>query len=156
VEERNLRRQNFTWEDLGKFKSEALAQRLARKYGRTVAYSTLPVKMAGISLPGLVIGCVDNGLARRDIADAVGSHPFTMPGWGFWWVDAGNGDSYGQIVIGNAIEEVFEGGRCFALPLPIIQRPELLRQVSERRGCADMEEQGPVINQSWPRWWSRW
>lgn len=76
VEERNLLRQNFTREDLGHFKSEVLARRLARRYVRPVAYSTLPVAMSKIELPGLVVGCVDNGLARRNIAEAVGSRLF--------------------------------------------------------------------------------
>ncbi len=156
VEGRNLRRQNFVREDLGRFKSEALAQRLARKYGRAAAYSTVPVAMSKINLPGLVIGCVDNGLARRDIAELVAGGLFMMLRSGAspwptyqvnWWVDTGNGEDYGQIVIGNAFGEIFEGDRCLALPLPVIQRPELLHQAPRERSCADMEEQGPVINQ---------
>ena len=71
VEERNLLRQNFYREDLGQFKSETLAHRLAKKFDRQVGYSTLPVAMTQLTFPGLVIGCVDNGLARRDIARAV-------------------------------------------------------------------------------------
>ena len=147
VEERNLRRQNFTREDLGKFKSEALAQRLARKYGRPVAYSTLPVKMVELRVPGLVIGCVDNGLARRDIAEKSQYRLFNrFYGHVSWWVDAGNGEDYGQIVIGNSDKEEFKDSCCLALPLPVIQKPELLRQAPRERSCAEME-QGPVINQ---------
>jgi len=148
VEERNLRRQNFVREDLGRFKSEALAQRLARKYGRAVAYSTLPVGTVELRFPGVVIGCVDNGLARRDIASGMNSFfGARIVGEGYvrrpnWWVDAGNGEDYGQIVIGNigSGEEVFdlEKGICHGLPLPTIQRPELLHQAPRERSCADM------------------
>ena len=148
VEEGNLGRQNFTQEDLGCFKSEALARRLARRYGRPVGYSTFPVALTDLKSPGLVIGCVDNGLARGDIAKMVGNPYFAR-----WWVDAGNGQSYGQVIIGNArdLRRSFdlEEGICYALPLPTIQRPELLAQAPENRDCAAMaEEQGPTINQA--------
>jgi len=148
VEERNLGRQNFTQEDLGCFKSEALARRLARRYGRPLSYSTFPVALTDLKSTGLVIGCVDNGLARGNIAKQAGNPYFAR-----WWVSAGNGESYGQVITGNArdLRESFglEEGICYALPLPTIQRPELLAQAPENRDCAAMaEEQGPTINQA--------
>ena len=42
VEPHNLLRQNFYPEDVGKFKSQALADRLARAYRRRVGYSVYP------------------------------------------------------------------------------------------------------------------
>jgi len=147
VEERNLIRQCFLREDLGLFKSEVLAHRLSRKFGRPVGYSTLPVAMTQIKLPGLVIGCVDNGLARRDIARVV-----SKTSWGerFWWVDAGNGKNYGQVVIGNsyvASDWRPTGDMYQYLPLPTIQKPELLNEAPKVRSCAEVaEEQGPTIN----------
>lgn len=150
VEERNLTRQCFTQEDLGEFKSEVLAHRLAGKFNRLVGYSTIPVSMVDISLPGLVIGCVDNGPARRDIALKLksGMHPYY--GFNSWWVDAGNGDNYGQVLIGNTdVIAAFkpEGEIYHGLPLPTIQRPDLLNQVPRSRDCAAIaEEQGPTIN----------
>ena len=145
VEERNLSRQSFYIEDLGKLKSETLAQRLASKFGRQVAYSTLPMAMMKIPRPGLVIGCVDNGLARGDIARAVSDMPYPK-----WWVDSGNGENYGQILIGNTdimTEMLIEDDVCRGLPLPTLQKPELLAQVPESRSCAEVaEEQGPTIN----------
>jgi hypothetical protein len=146
VEERNLLRQNFYREDLERFKSETLAHRLAKKFDRQVGYSTLPVAMTQLAFPGLVIGCVDNGLARRDIARAVKE----MIHDGSWWVDAGNGENYGQVIIGNTdvasyclpTKDIYYG-----LPLPTIQKPELLNQAPKARGCAEVaEEQGPTIN----------
>jgi hypothetical protein len=142
VEERNLTRQNFYREDLGRFKSETLAHRLAKKFDRPVGYSTLPVSMTQLAFPGLVIGCVDNGLARRDISRAV-----HLDGW---WVDAGNGENYGQVIIGNTdVASYFlpTGDIYKGLPLPTIQKPELLIQAPTTRGCAEVaEEQGPTIN----------
>jgi hypothetical protein len=147
VEEGNLTRQNFTTEDLGWFKSEALAKKLALEFGRAVAYSTFPVAMTEFKIPGIVIGCVDNGFARAEIAAGVHRN------WsGLWWIDSGNGEDYGQVVIGNAtlreLSSSFGEGVCFALPLPTIQRPELLQQAPLQRNCADIPEQGPTINQA--------
>ncbi|MCK4783123.1 MAG: ThiF family adenylyltransferase, partial [Desulfobacteraceae bacterium] len=42
VEPHNLRRQNYFEQDVGKFKSQALAERLALRYGRRIAYSVYP------------------------------------------------------------------------------------------------------------------
>ncbi len=144
VEEGNLIRQNFFQDEVGEMKSEALAHRLARRYRRSVAYSTLPIGMFGPINPGIVLGCVDNGIARRDIARVFEKYS------GSWWLDSGNGDNYGQILIGNAKEAYFneDKGICIALPLPIIQRPELLSQPpAPLPGCAELSEQGPTINQ---------
>ncbi|MBI4286320.1 MAG: ThiF family adenylyltransferase [Chloroflexi bacterium] len=153
VEEENLTRQNFTREDLGRFKSEALARRLARKHGRTVAYAALPVGMVELALPGIVIGGVDNGLARRDIAARLkGFSTIGLINQGYvsrpnWWVDAGNGENYGQILIGNADRAIFEKDVCYAMPLPTLQRPELLAQApSQEPSCVQIAEQGPTMN----------
>lgn len=151
VEERNLVRQNFTQQDLGQFKSEALAHSLTRKMGREIGYSTLPVGMFTFGSGCLVLGCVDNGFARRDIARMF------MEWSARWWVDAGNGENYGQILIGNAPGKTdptnsFEQkiNTCWALPLPTAQMPGLLTQAPRVRNCAEAVEageQGPTINQ---------
>ena len=169
VEEGNLVRQNFLRQELGQFKAEALASRLAQTYSMPVGYSTLPIAMTELRYPGLIIGCVDNCFARRGIAERVSDHSLTWVG-GYsqmapmelqrgptlatliWWVDAGNGENYGQVLIGNTSKgHAFdlENGKCLALPLPTIQRPELLSQAPPReQDCAQMAEQGPTINQA--------
>lgn len=145
VEERNLARQNFFKEDLGKIKSEALALRLARNYGRPVAYSIYPIALTQIQGPGIIAGCVDNGLARRDIASKL--KPYNS----CWWIDSGNGENYGQILIGNSTGAYFDEKKelCIALPLPTIQKPELLAETPKERqlNCVELAEQGPTINQ---------
>jgi len=150
VEARNLRRQNFFPEDLGKLKSEALAHRLSRKYCRAIAFSILPVSLTPLGFNSLVIGCVDNGPARRDIAARFITTYGNAPAW---WVDAGNGENFGQVLIGNRTGSAQyrnseKGDRFYALPLPTQQRPDLLRQQPAVTSCADLEEQGPPINQN--------
>ena len=155
VEETNLGRQNFTGDEVGHFKSEVLARRLAARFRRPVAYSILPISMAEVRPPGLIIGCVDNGPARREIAERVGRHAY----FDLWWVDAGNGENYGQVLVGNHQVRNLRGsfdareGKCFALPLPTAQMPELLAQRPPQRdrdcaGAVAAGEQGPVINQA--------
>jgi hypothetical protein len=150
VEARNLRRQNFFPWELGELKSEALAHRLSRKYLRAIAYSTLPISLTPMGFNSLVIGCVDNGPARRDIAVRFTATYSNTPAW---WVDAGNGENFGQILIGNRTGSAQcrtseKGNRFYSLPLPTQQRPDLLNQLPLVTSCADIEEQGSTINQS--------
>ena len=149
VAERNLIRQNFTREDLGQIKSEALACRLSRKYQRPVAYSTLPIGFTPLKDAGIVAGCVDNGPARRDIARIFTRHEYPPPAW---WIDSGNGENYGQVLIGNCPDKAgytmqADKSKWRWLPLPTVQRPDLLAQQPPARNCADISEQGPTINQ---------
>ncbi len=164
VEPHNLLRQNFGQEDVGKFKSEALAERLAVKYGRTVGYSVHPFALQGNGRhtgmehwkQGLLIGCVDNAPARREMQGWLNG-PIAHPRQ--WLIDAGNGKDWGQILIGNTAkaEETqlgFEGGICSLLPAPSLQRPDILTappSVSPDVDCAaamDLEDQDPTINQT--------
>jgi len=165
VEPHNLRRQNFYAGDVGKFKSQALAERLARQYGRQIGYSVYPYDrelvgemfgggMYRRAIQGIIIGCVDNVAARRDIASTLD--------WGNWWLDSGNGHHSGQVLIGNARDvESLRGSfnereqTVRRLPIPTLQLPSLLAPPTElvraQRDCAEAveaEEQSPTINQA--------
>lgn len=104
VEEHDLLRQNFYPGDVGRFKSQALAERLSRQYGRPIRYSIYPFgnelmgeefggHLARRMAQGIIIGCVDNAAARQSIAEGFQ--------YSNWWIDAGNGRSSGQVLIGN-------------------------------------------------------
>ena len=107
VEPHNLLRQNFYAEDVGKFKSQALADRLARAYRRPVGYSVYPFRDEdsrpnGHRYPGLpnygdclIIGCADNAAARRAMAECLPGDPCR------WLIDAGNDTNWGQVLVGN-------------------------------------------------------
>lgn len=98
-----------------------------------------------------MVGCVDNAAARSTIAGLVSPSQ--------WWMDAGNGEEFGQVLVGNATVEKLrqtpsfypEEGVVHGLPLPTQVRPELLVTPSRpRRDCAEavaVGEQGPTINQ---------
>lgn len=160
VERHNILRQNFYERDIGLFKAEALANRLARNYGRPIDYCTTMFEGAGYrSHPGvdystgLMIGCVDNAEARQEMANATGQAN------NMWWIDAGNGKDWGQIAIGNckSAESAvcsFTPGWCTRLPRPTDQFPDLLtpRPPDEPDiDCAAailLSDQDPTINQT--------
>jgi len=165
VEPHNLRRQNFFDGDVGRFKSQALAERLARQYGRSIGYSVYPFNrdLVGEGLGGglytrvmhgVIIGCVDNAAARREIARGVN--------YGTWWLDAGNGRNSGQVLIGDSLHvETLQGAfdkkkmEVTHLPMPSMQLPSILippaRKEPKQLDCAEAieaDEQSPVINQA--------
>lgn len=157
VEPHNLMRQSFYAPDIGRFKSEAMAERLARQFDRPIQYSTgwfEKINRWHIGPTGgypIIIGCVDNAEARAQIEK-------TAKEWrGAWVVDAGNGKDWGQILIGNcwtpnALRCTFEHDRCHRIPGPSQQRPDLLTTVPEEPpdiDCAaamDLLDQDPTIN----------
>jgi len=165
VEPHNLLRQNFYASDVGRFKSEALADRLVRAYNRPVGYSVHPFREGdsrpyGRPYPGLpnygealIIGCADNAAARRAMAECLPGDPRR------WLIDAGNDTNWGQVLVGNVAgrvdfdEPAFEGETCYLVPAPTLQRPDLLTAVSTRppdMDCAaalDLTDQDPTINQ---------
>jgi len=101
VEERNLNRQNFFAEDVGFLKSEALAKRLSRKFSRPVGFSIMPVGLTSISQFTLVISCVDNGPAKKDISNIFNDVNYGLPGWR---IETGNGGNFGQVLIGKLFQ----------------------------------------------------
>ena len=116
VEPHNLLRQNCYPEDVGRFKSQALADRLAKAYRRPVGYSVYPFREEdsrpnGHRYPGLpgygdglIIGCADNAAARRAMAECLPGSPQR------WLIDAGNDTNWGQVLVGNVAEKVGPGG----------------------------------------------
>ena len=165
MEPHNLLRQCFYKEDVGRFKSQVLADRLARAYGRPVGYSVYAFREAasrsyGHRYPGLprygnslLIGCTDNAAARRAMAECLRGSPHQ------WLIDAGNGSNWGQVLVGNVAdpsyryESAFDGETCYLLPAPTLQRPDLLTTVPDTPpevDCAaalDLTDQDPTINQ---------
>jgi len=165
VEPHNLLRQNFCQEDLGKVKSQALAERLTHRYNRAIGYSVAPFHHDEMNQswgPGmsqriqnnLYIGCVDNAAARRQLSEVCR--------WGTtWWLDAGNGNNSGQVLIGNTNGIQIDGSFLPAaeiakkLPSPGWQSPSLLipaaGELAPRPDCAERVETGEqsaVINQA--------
>lgn len=166
VAKKNLLRQNFYPQDIGKFKSQVIAERYARIYGRKIAYSISPFEPdmieqywgenmgAALVSNALIIGCVDSHTGRRAMAQAL-RHSLS------WWLDTGNGYNSGQVLVGNVphadlMKCSFDAQRNLLLraPAPSLQAPSLLQpptRVVKRDDCAEAIEdnrQSQVINQS--------
>jgi hypothetical protein len=84
---------------------------------------------------------------------------FSYENYGGWYIDAGNDEYTGQVIIGNqlknkSVKKSFHilSGRCYRLPLPQVQEPGLLVPSKKpERSCAEAvetDEQSPVINQA--------
>jgi hypothetical protein len=78
----------------------------------------------------ILIGCVDNPRARREIHRK--SEKYNADAPAAWWIDGGNGKSSGQVLIGSATKKIAPEkyfpapGIARALPAPSLVHPELL------------------------------
>ncbi len=162
VEAKNVGRQCFCSAEIGYNKAECLALRLNMAFGQAdyrpiVAvperFTSTMARSWASSRSGLflLIGAVDNHLARRELAKAVAE------GHGrIWALDIGNAQYNGQVLIGNMTDlkriEFSELGLCSGLPSPYAQEPDLLEPEDEpvALSCADLalrEEQSLMVNQ---------
>lgn len=123
VSSANLGRQPFYPADVGRNKAQVLVQRL-----QLVDPSIADWKAFGASFPqqadssyktGLiaVITCVDTKAARRGIHDALANQVKPL-----YWLDMGNGESTGQVVLG----ECSRTNRRLRLPFVTELFPEML------------------------------
>lgn len=103
VEERNTLRQNFIPQNIGKNKSEVLAERHSGIFGLEIV--SIPTMFTPNSLNyiadrgegiNIIVGCVDNHEARRSIWQAIDN----IGNRGIYWIDAGNEKKSGQVVCG--------------------------------------------------------
>jgi PRTRC genetic system ThiF family protein len=93
VESTNIGRQMFTQADLGQPKALVLMRRfnLALGLSMSAICEAVDAERHFERWGNLIVGCVDNHLARRELAKVSGAI----------WCDSGNHASTGQVVIGN-------------------------------------------------------
>ena len=151
VENGNIPRSNFCFAEIGQNKAETLAGRIAGAWGVEVGFVKEGFTPALLesknddwtgqsSSPSqkltILVGCVDNHPARREMHEAVKIHNeqrYGSSGTRLWWIDGGNGRNTGQVLIGNRLDEkaVSEAARnspiLSLLPAPSLQHPELLK-----------------------------
>lgn len=141
VEPKNVGRQQFSPFDVGQNKAVSMAERLNLWLGLDVmalsdpftpdtqlfmdsAYSTY-----GRSPRRILVGAVDNHKARAAMREHIAKNK-SHGDW--WWVDAGNGEYTGQVLVGNIIEGKVNLNSAFGLidglPAPSVQMPELLQE----------------------------
>lgn len=155
VEEKNVGRQNFVYSEIGRNKAEVLALRYNLAYGLKIASSPMPLQKTGLCKSEaeifIVVGAVDNNKARKEIHKCLkneyGDYKF--------WLDCGNYNNGGQILLGNSFSEQKEDyrlGLCNYIPYPSVQMKELIQKEKEIKvSCADAairEEQTLMINRA--------
>ncbi len=170
----NIPRSNFCAAEIGRFKSQTIAERITLAWGLEIGYSNekldyekhIKPSSNGFKEITILVGCVDNHIARREIHRALqeSSKYNSNSAPEFWWIDGGNGKSSGQVLIGSATkrdapENLFTSQTiCKKLPAPSVIHPELLenqelpqvRENTERLSCPELVrvgEQSLNINQ---------
>ncbi|MBA3601643.1 MAG: ThiF family adenylyltransferase [Acidobacteria bacterium] len=151
VEEGNIPRSNFCFAEIGMNKAETLAGRVSRAWGIEVGFvkegfrpgllqsknDDWNVQSSNSNKLTILVGCVDNHLARQEIHEALKFHNeqrYDSSSPRVWWIDGGNGRDTGQVLIGNRFngKEICEAARnspiLSLLPAPSLQHPELLRE----------------------------
>lgn len=171
VEPKNVLRQNFCDAEIGSNKAQALALRYSLAWG--VAIDAIPHFFTPDAIASdyysreqrltMIIGCVDNGAARRSLAEALQQHqqwPANATPSRLWWLDCGNSHSSGQVLLGSHLAtnpDIYQFHQlgCIKLPAPSIQHPELLVTLPEEESannlsCAELamlDAQSLSINQ---------
>lgn len=154
VEAKNVGRQLFCRAELGRNKAETLALRYGSAWGLDMTaipqrFKTEMVKHHDDDLHVLV-GSVDNAAARKEIANTLAlNRDSCAPD--VWWLDCGNHEEAGQVLLGTAIAPGQMKGAfpapeiCRALPSPSVQCPELLvprpeetARAARKMSCAEL------------------
>lgn len=172
VESGNIPRSNFCSAEVGRPKAQTLAERITLAWGIETQYCCekfdaekhLKRSTSDYRSLTVMVGCVDNHLARRDIHNAIESFRgySSSDAPNLWWIDGGNGSSSGQVLLGANTKRIkpeqhFTGTSiCRSLPAPSLVHPDLLTAEktitaeTERLSCPDrvrLGEQSLNINQ---------
>jgi len=148
VEYKNVGRQMFTVADIGGNKAEILATRFNKALGLDILSLVRPFSPNAVAShlhTTLLVGCVDNPIARRQMAAAK-----------ILWLDTGNHYDTGQVILGNAydVETVQIAMKkangtsiITALPSPALVFPSLLEPDEPKPAlsdlsCADLVQRG--------------
>lgn len=147
VEEKNILRQNFMPNDIGKNKAEVMCDRHVRAFGTNLMAHPEMFSYKHFypnnNKTYIFIGCVDNNAARRSIASAFDmcvNHYNTLPKKSIW-IDAGNEKKSGQVVIGaKEVQDITD-----IYPELLLKKHDSVVQIS----CADRmleDEQNMFVN----------
>lgn len=146
VEADNCGRQMFTPADIGAHKAETLARRFSFALGLDVRWHGEPFDAEKhADADTLLLGAVDNHLARQELARACEMHHIC-------YIDAGNAHQSGQVVVGNCgdSDRIRSGIRDLGvawlphvgLVFPQILEPEPETPPASAASCADLIARG--------------
>lgn len=155
VESGNIPRSNFCAAEVGTFKAQTLVERITMAWGLETKFSCdtfdaekhLKESASDYRSLTVIVGCVDNYLARRDIHNAIDSFRgySSSDAPNLWWIDGGNGRSSGQVLLGSNTKRIkpeqhFTGTSiCRSLPAPSLIHPDLLAEEKTAPETARLE-----------------
>mgnify|MGYP003734781303 CR=1 FL=1 len=103
VSEANVGRQVYSPSDIGQHKAVLTIHRLNQFYG--LDWEALPTRYAGPHAghpaPDIVVSCVDSARSRRDVHQGLFGHWTGTR----YWLDLGNTEATGQIVLGDEVAQ---------------------------------------------------
>lgn len=155
VEPGNIPRSNFCFAETGANKAETLSRRISQAWGIEVGFvkeGFRPELLQSAKYDWnaqssnsnkliILVGCVDNHLARREMHEALkyyNEQRYQSSNPRLWWIDGGNGRDTGQVLIGNRFssKEIWEAAHSSPilslLPAPSLQHPDLLHSSGEK------------------------
>jgi PRTRC genetic system ThiF family protein len=164
IEPKNVGRQLFAQQEVGRFKSLVLGHRLTQAYGVPVDYATFGIQDYNLSphagALNVVIGAVDNPAARAVIAKAVDAAKGDL-----WWLNTGNENASGQVALGNTgdmaqMRNAIQLGMTQRIPAPHVLYPDCIAIPKVKPGkraasCAELTasgEQGLMVNRMVAAW----
>ncbi|MBK7510654.1 MAG: ThiF family adenylyltransferase [Chloracidobacterium sp.] len=168
VDSGNIPRSNFCFAEVGRYKGQILAERVSMAWGIETSFSCekfdpekhLKSSNSDYRNLTIIVGCVDNYFARREMHRALDEFRGYGDASRLWWIDGGNGKTSGQVLLGSTTkrlkpEQYFTGTSiCRALPAPSLQHPDLLEpekiEAMSDVSCPErvrQGEQGLNINQ---------
>ncbi len=168
VENGNIPRSNFCFAEVGRYKAQTLAERVSTAWGIEISFSSekydsekhLKSSSSDYRSLAIIVGCVDNHIARREMHRALDEFRSYGDASRIWWIDGGNGKTSGQVLLGSTTkplkpEQYFTGTSiCRALPSPSLQHPDLLEperiEAKSDASCPErvrLGEQGLIVNQ---------
>ena len=168
VEIGNIPRSNFCFAEAGRYKAQTLAERVSTAWGIEISFSCerfdaekhLKSSTKDYRSLTIIVGCVDNYMARREMHRALDEFRSYGDVSRAWWIDGGNGKASGQVLLGSTTkllkpEQYFTGTSiCRALPAPSLQHPDLLQpeniEAMSDASCPErvrLGEQGLHVNQ---------
>ena len=168
VENGNIPRSNFCFAEVGRYKAQTLAERVATAWGIETSFSCerfdpekhLKSSNSDYRSLTIIVGCVDNHMARREMHRALDEFRSYGDASRVWWIDGGNGKASGQVLLGSTTkplkpDQYFTGTSiCRALPSPSLQHRDLLEpekiEAKSDASCPErvrLGEQGLNINQ---------
>lgn len=170
VTEANVGRQLFYPNDVGRNKATVLIERLNLCFGldwhdRPARY-TGPEERESILGPGsrtwvaseVLITCVDSAQARREIHTSITAHHRGMSATPIYWLDLGNRQTDGQVILGQPLDALSRSFNADRLPTVVEIFPELLDphlKEDNRPSCSlaeALESQDLFVNQHLATW----